>query len=122
MNFDFARLDGSNAMHRSGVRGHFFGQSSFATHTVATMRNLVKVPQDLPLEMLAPLGCGMQTGAGTVMNSLKVSKGSSIAIFGTGAVGLAAIMASRIVEAKSIIGVDIKPERLSVASSWALPM
>ena len=115
LNFDFERPDGSNAMHRSGVRGHFFGQSSFATHTVATMRNLVKVPQDLPLEMLAPLGCGMQTGAGTVMNSLKVSKGSSIAVFGTGAVGLAAIMAARIVEAKPIIGVDIKPERLKVA-------
>ena len=115
LNFDFARLDDSNAMHRSGVRGHFFGQSSFATYTIATMRNLVKVPKDLPLEMLAPLGCGMQTGAGTVMNSLKVSKGSSIAIFGTGTVGLAAIMAARIVEAKPIIGVDIKPNRLQVA-------
>ena len=115
LNFDFARMDGSNAMHRSGVRGHFFGQSSFATHALATMRNLVKVPKDLPLAMLAPLGCGIQTGAGTVMNSLKVSKGSSIAIFGTGAVGLAAIMAARIVEAKPIIGVDIKPNRLQVA-------
>ena len=115
LNFDFARLDGSNAMHRSGVRGHFFGQSSFATYALATIRNLVKVPKSLPLEMLAPLGCGLQTGAGTVMNSLKVSKGSSIAIFGTGAVGLAAIMAARIVEAKTIIGVDIKPNRLGIA-------
>ncbi len=57
-------------------------------HALATKRNLVKVPKDLPLEMLAPLGCGMQTGAGTVMNSLKVSKGSSIAIFGTVRSGL----------------------------------
>ena len=47
-NFGFARLDGSNALHRSGVRGHFFGQSSFATHALATERNLVKVPKDLP--------------------------------------------------------------------------
>ncbi|MGP8282419.1 MAG: NAD(P)-dependent alcohol dehydrogenase [Desulfomonilaceae bacterium] len=115
LNFDFARLDGSNALHRSSVRGHFFGQSSFATHALATIRNLVKVPKGLPLEMLAPLGCGLQTGAGTVMNSLKVSRGSSIAIFGTGAVGLAAIMAARIVEAKTIIGVDIMPNRLGVA-------
>ncbi|MEI7451147.1 MAG: NAD(P)-dependent alcohol dehydrogenase [Desulfomonile sp.] len=114
-NFGFERLDGSNAMQRSGVRGHFFGQSSFATHALATERNLVKVPKDLPLEMLAPLGCGMQTGAGTVMNSLKASKGSSIAIFGTGAVGLAAVMAARIVEANPIIGVDIKPRRLELA-------
>jgi aryl-alcohol dehydrogenase len=115
LNFGFQRLDGSNAMQRSGVLGHFFGQSSFATRSLATERNLVKVPKDLPLELLAPLGCGMQTGAGTVMNSLKVSKGASIAIFGTGAVGLAAVMAARIVGANPIIGVDIKPNRLELA-------
>lgn len=110
-NFGFQRLDGSNALQRSGVRGHFFGQSSFATLVLATKRNLVKVPEDLPLETLAPLGCGMQTGAGTVMNSLKVVKGSSLAVFGTGAVSLAAIMAAHIVKADPIIGVDIKPAR-----------
>jgi aryl-alcohol dehydrogenase len=114
-NFAFARLDGSNALQRSGVRGHFFGQSSFATHTLATERNLVKVAKDLPLEVLAPLGCGMQTGAGTVMNSLAVSKRASIAIFGTGAVGLAAVMAARIVGATPIIGVDINSMRLELA-------
>ena len=114
-NFGFQRLDGSNALHRSGVRGHFFGQSSFATHTLATERNVVQVPRDLPLELLAPLGCGMQTGAGTVMNSLAVSKGASIAILGTGAVGLAAVMAARIVGANPIIGVDLNPGRLEVA-------
>jgi len=78
-NFGFQRLDGSNALQRSGIRGHFFGQSSFATHTLATERNLVKVSKDLSLELLAPLGCGVQTGAGTVMNSLKVSAEKSIA-------------------------------------------
>ncbi len=114
-NFGFARLDGSNAMQRSGVRGHFFGQSSFATHVLATPRNLVKVSKDLPLAILAPLGCGIQTGAGTVMNSLNVSRGSSIAIFGTGAVGLAAVMAARIVGADPIIGVDLRPSRLEIA-------
>jgi aryl-alcohol dehydrogenase len=114
-NFGFARLDGSNALGRSGVRGHFFGQSSFATHTLATERNLVKVPQDLPLELLAPLGCGLQTGAGTVMNSLQVPKGASLAIFGTGAVGLAAVMAARLVGAGPIIGVDLNPVRLKLA-------
>lgn len=82
-NFGFKRLDGSNALQRSGVRGHFFGQSSFATHSLVTERNLVKVPKGLRLEVLAPLGCGLQTGAGTVMNSLKVSAGASIAIFGS---------------------------------------
>jgi aryl-alcohol dehydrogenase len=115
-NFGFQRLDGSNALQRSGVRGHFFGQSSFATLVLATKRNLVKVPEDLPLEVLAPLGCGMQTGAGTVMNSLKVMNAASLAVFGTGAVGLAAIMAAHIVKADPIIGVDIKPARLQLAS------
>ena len=62
-----------------------------------------------------PKSAGMQTGAGTVMNSLKASKGSSIAIFGTGAVGLAAVMAARIVGPSPIIGVDMKPKRLEVA-------
>ncbi len=115
LNFGFQRLGGSNALQRSGVRGHFFGQSSFATFSLATERNLVKVSKDLPLQLLSPLGCGMQTGAGTVMNSLKVSKGESIAIFGTGAVGLAAAMAARLVGADPIIGVDIRLKRLKLA-------
>ena len=114
-NFGFQRLDGSNALQRSGVRGHFFGQSSFATHTLATERNLVKVSKNLPLKVLSPLGCGLQTGAGTVMNSLKVRKGTSIAIFGTGAVGLAAVMAARLASANPIIGVDIRSKRLQLA-------
>jgi aryl-alcohol dehydrogenase len=114
-NFGFARLDGSNALARSGVRGHFFGQSSFATHTLATTRNLVRVSKNLPLELLAPLGCGLQTGAGTIMNSLRVQSGASLAVFGTGAVGLAAVMAARIAGAHPIIGVDINPMRLKLA-------
>ncbi len=113
-NFGFARLDGSNAF-QGGVRGHFFGQSSFATHTLATERNLVKVSKSLPLELLAPLGCGLQTGAGTVLNSLAVKAGSSLAVFGTGAVGLAAVMAARLARARTIIAVDINPRRLKLA-------
>jgi aryl-alcohol dehydrogenase len=115
LNFGFQRLDGTNAMRRSGVRGHFFGQSSFATHALATERNLVRVAKDLPLEILAPLGCGIQTGAGTVMNSLSVPQGASVAIFGTGSAGLSAAMAARIVGADPIIGVDVKPKRLKLA-------
>jgi aryl-alcohol dehydrogenase len=119
-NFGFQRLDGSNALQRSGVRGHFFGQSSFATHSLATERNLVKISKNLPLEVLSPLGCGLQTGAGTVMNSLKVPEGASIAVFGTGAVGLAAVMAARLVGADPIIGVDIKPWRLKLGLKLGL--
>ena len=116
LNFGFHRLDGSNALAPSGVRGHFFGQSSFSSYILATERNIVKVSKKLPLKTLAPLGCGIQTGAGTVMNMLHVRKGASIAIFGTGAVGLAAVAAARIVHAHPIIGVDITPSRLKLAS------
>jgi len=56
LHFGFQRADGSNALWRSGVRGHFFRQSSFATHLLATERNAVVVPGDMPLETLAPLG------------------------------------------------------------------
>lgn len=113
--FGGARLDGSNALH-DNVHGHFFGQSSFASHSIATERNVVKVPSDLSLELLGPLGCGMQTGAGAVLNSLKVQPGSSIAVFGTGGVGLAAIMAARVAGAAPIIAVDISDERLALAA------
>lgn len=114
LSFGGQRLDGSNAMH-DGIHGHFFGQSSFATYAIANRRNLVKVPKDIPLEFLGPLGCGIQTGAGTVLNALKVGVGSTIAIFGTGGVGLAAIMAASLAGAAIIIAVDINPERLKLA-------
>lgn len=120
--FGGSRLDGSNALHwpkdeshDASMHGHFFGQSSFATHAIADQSNVVKVPNDLPLELLAPLGCGFQTGAGAVFNSLQVRPGSHVAVFGAGAVGLAAIMAARIAGAASIIAVDINPSRLAIA-------
>ena len=91
------------------------GQSSFATHTLATVRNVVKVPRMLPLQLLAPLGCGLQTRVGTVMNSLRVRAGASLAVLGVGSVGLAAVMAARIVRAKTIIAVDIHSRRLKLA-------
>ncbi|HEX4002566.1 MAG TPA: NAD(P)-dependent alcohol dehydrogenase [Candidatus Acidoferrales bacterium] len=124
INFGGSRLDGTNALHRAGhggrhdVHGHFFGQSSFATHALATERNVVRAPDDLPLELLGPLGCGLQTGAGAVLNSLRVPAGASIAILGTGAVGLAAVMAARFAGANPIVGVDLVPSRLALASEF----
>jgi aryl-alcohol dehydrogenase len=108
------RLDG--AALSGDVHGSFFAQSSFATHALATASNIVRVPRDAPLELLGPLGCGFQTGAGAVLNSLKVRAGSSIAILGVGAVGLAAVMAARIAGAGPIIAVDINPQRLVLAT------
>lgn len=92
-NFSGARLDGSSAFKQgeTKVHGHFFGQSSFATYALASERNIVKVPKDVPLELLGPLGCGVQTGAGSVLNSLNPEVGSSIAVFGADSVGLSAV-------------------------------
>ncbi|MBI5487385.1 MAG: NAD(P)-dependent alcohol dehydrogenase [Deltaproteobacteria bacterium] len=115
LSFGGARLDGSNAYH--GVHGHFFGQSSFATYSIANERNTVKVADDVPLELLGPLGCGLQTGAGAVLNSLQVPTGASIVVLGAGAVGLAAVMAARVAGADPIVAVDIHDERLELARS-----
>ena len=120
-NFGAARLDGTNGLHRAGssdgqMHGHFFGQSSFATYSLVTERNAVRIPNDVPLELMAPLGCGLQTGAGAILNSLQVAAGSSVAIFGTGAVGLASVMAARLAGATNIIAVDVNTQRLALAT------
>jgi aryl-alcohol dehydrogenase len=115
LNFGFERFDGTSAYRVGGVEGHFFGQSSFATHSLVNERNIVSVDRDLPLELLAPLGCGLQTGAGTVLQSLGMTAGQSLAVFGVGTVGLAAVMAARLVGAEPIIAVDLRPHRLTIA-------
>lgn len=118
LNFGGQRSDGTSALSLpdgSKLHGHFFGQSSFSRLAVVNRRSLVKVPHDVPLSLFAPLGCGLQTGAGAVLNTLNVQPGSSVAIFGVGSVGLSAIMASRIRQAKVIIAVDIQPSRLELA-------
>lgn len=117
-NFAGARLDGSSGVGRQGgedVHAHFFGQSSFATYALAHQRNTVKVPNDVPLEILGPLGCGMQTGAGAILKAMKVPVGATVAVFGVGAVGLAAIMAARVADAATIIAIEVNVERLELA-------
>jgi len=118
-NFGGLRGDGSSAITARGERihGHFFGQSSFASRALANVRNVVRVPAAAPLELLGPLGCGVQTGAGTVLNALKPPVGSSIAVFGVGAVGLSAVMAARIAGCSRILAVDLVPARLELARS-----
>lgn len=111
------REDGSTATYdtQGAVHDHFFGQSSFGTFALAHERNVVKVPNHAPLELLGPLGCGIQTGAGAVMNALKVGPSSSFAAFGGGAVGLSAVIAARVAGATIIIAADVVPSRLALA-------
>jgi aryl-alcohol dehydrogenase len=116
-NLGATRPDGSTALTRDGrtIHSHFFSQSSFATYAVATERNVTRLDPSVPLEIVAPFGCGIQTGAGAVLNALRPEAGTSIAVFGTGSVGLAAVMAARVAGCTTIIGVDVRPARLTSA-------
>lgn len=120
LNFSGARADGSLTLKKNGkgIHGSFFGQSTFASHALVTERNVVKVSTDVPLEILSPMGCGLQTGAGGVINSLRPKPGSSIAIFGVGSVGLSAIMAAVVCGCTKIIGIDVLDERLKLAKGF----
>jgi aryl-alcohol dehydrogenase len=111
------RSDGSTTLYQNGteLNGHFFAQSSFSTYALADERGVTKVPESADLSLLAPLGCGIQTGAGAILNVLKPEPGTSLAIFGAGAVGLAALMAARLTGAEKIIVIDIVPSRLELA-------
>lgn len=120
MNFAGRRSDGSHALRLADgdetLHDRFFGQSSFGTYAIANERNVVKVRSDAPLELLGPLGCGIQTGAGTVLRALKVHAGASFAVMGAGAVGLSAVMAARVAGAATIVAVDVVPSRLELAA------
>lgn len=116
-NFNGARIDGSSTLSQGDrkIHGSFFGQSSFSDFVLASENNVVKVDKEVSLEILGPLGCGVQTGAGAVMNALKAKPGDSIAVFGTGTVGMSAIMAAAVSGCTTIIAVDLNAQRLDLA-------
>ncbi|MGW9100396.1 NAD(P)-dependent alcohol dehydrogenase [Priestia megaterium] len=116
LNFGGKSKNGTNRIHQNNhAISTFFGQSSFATYSIANKNNIVKVDKDVDLALLGPLGCGIQTGSGTVMNSLRPEPGTSIAIYGGGAVGLSAVMAAKIMGLNHIIVVDLHESRLDLA-------
>ncbi len=114
-----ARADGSTALARedgSSLHSHFFGQSAFATHAIVGANALVPVADDLPLELLGPLACGIGTGAGAILNVLRPRIGSSVVVYGAGSVGLAAVMAARCTGATTIVAIDLQENRLALAA------
>jgi aryl-alcohol dehydrogenase len=122
LNATGARPDGSTTMRRNGapVYGSFFGQSSFASHALAYESNVVVVGEDADLTVAAPLGCGVQTGAGAVLNVLAPGPDASLAVFGAGGVGLSAVMAAAAIGVGTIIAVDpIASRRLMAAELGA---
>jgi aryl-alcohol dehydrogenase len=117
LNFAGRRPDGSRALSAGDepVSSHFFGQSSFASHALAFERNLVRVDPALDSATYAPLGCGVQTGAGAIMQSLACAPGSSLIVIGAGTVGLSAVMAGAIQRCAQVIAIEPKAERRALA-------
>jgi aryl-alcohol dehydrogenase len=117
LNVGGGRADARPAFDGDGepVSIHWFGQSSFATHAVVSVRSGVVVDPDLPLEILGPLGCGVLNGVGGVLIAARVRAGSNVAVFGAGAVGLSAVMAARIAGASTVVAVDRHSRRLELA-------
>ena len=119
-NFNGARPDGTTTLRKGDmtIHGSYFNQSSFADFALANERNVVKVSKEVPLEILGPLGCGVQTGVGAVVNTLHPGPGSSIAIFGVGNVGLNAILGAAVCGCTTIIAVARRPESLKMAKEF----
>jgi aryl-alcohol dehydrogenase len=111
------RADGSTLLEQGGtpVYSAFFQQSSFGNFTIANEKFAVKVPDSAPIEMLGPLACGGQTGAGAVLNVMKPAPGDSFGVFGVGSVGLSGLMAAKIAGCDPIIAVDVHEHRLALA-------
>lgn len=120
LNVSGTRLDGSPGAvdaHGAPVNARWFGQSTLAEYALVNERSCVAAPADAPLELLGPLGCGVQTGAATVVETMRVKPGESLVVFGTGTVGLSSIMAARLVGASEIIAVDLHARRRELALS-----
>ncbi|MEV0975020.1 NAD(P)-dependent alcohol dehydrogenase [Microtetraspora glauca] len=120
VNFSGRRPDGSSALSLDGaeINGHFLGQSSFATHAVVPERAVVPIGDGIDLPLAGPFGCGFQTGAGGVFNVLRPEAGSSIAVFGAGAVGVAAIIAAAVSGCGIVAAVDVNAAKLEAARSY----
>jgi len=120
LNYMGMRMDGSTTYSRDGspVFGSFFGQSSFAEHAIAYADNIIVVDRSLDLTKIAPYGCGFQTGAGAVLNVLRPGPTDSLAVYGVGAVGLAAIAAAAAAGVGTIVAVDLLQSRLDVAATY----
>uniref|UniRef100_A0A665VP63 Alcohol dehydrogenase class-3-like n=1 Tax=Echeneis naucrates TaxID=173247 RepID=A0A665VP63_ECHNA len=109
--------DGTSRISYQGQQVYqFLGVSAFSQYTVVPHTSLAKIRSDAPLDKVFLLGCGVSTGYGAAVNTAKVEKNSTCAVFGLGAVGLAAVMGCQVAGAKRIIGVDINPDKFAKAA------
>ena len=116
LNFGGVQFDGTKRIrYKDRDVSSFFGQGAFATHAVVHQNNLILADEEMPLELVAPMGCGIQTGAGAIFNYLRPRADTSIIITGCGPVGLSAVMAAKIAGCTTIIACDIVDSRLELA-------
>jgi S-(hydroxymethyl)glutathione dehydrogenase/alcohol dehydrogenase len=94
---------------------HYMGCSTFSEYTVLPEVSVAVIPKEAPLDKVCLLGCGVTTGIGAVLNTAKVEEGASVAIFGLGGIGLAAIIGAKMAKAGRIIAIDINPGKFDIA-------
>ncbi len=112
-------LDGTTRFSLGGREvKHFAGVSSFSEYSVVPERAVLKIPSDLPLDRAALVGCAVITGVGAVINCAKVKPGSSVAVFGTGGVGLNVVQGAALAGAERIIAVDLLDGKLQFARQF----
>jgi Zn-dependent alcohol dehydrogenase len=109
--------DGTTRFHAGDLRIHHNVPSSFAERSVVPANTAIRVDPSLPLEQVALLGCAVMTGVGAVRNTARVGAGASVVVVGCGAVGLSAIQGARIAGASPIVGVDVVPSKLELATA-----
>ena len=108
--------DGTTRFYKDGQPiYHYMGCSTFSEYTVLPEISLAKIPKEAPLDKVCLLGCGVTTGIGAVMNTAKVEEGATVAIFGLGGIGLAAIIGATMAKASRIIAIDINPGKFDIA-------
>lgn len=112
-------LDGTSRFSLDGSEiKHYIGVSAFSEYTVILEKALVKVPEDFPLQQAALLGCAVITGMGAVANAAQVKPGSSVAVFGSGGVGLNVVQGAALAGAEKIIAVDLLDNKLDLARQF----
>jgi alcohol dehydrogenase len=109
-------LSGAKRLHRNGQGiNHHLGVSAFAEYATVSRRSLVKIDPELPLDEAALFGCAVLTGVGAVINTAKVSAGSSVAVIGLGGVGLSSVLGAIAAGARHVVAVDLSDDKLGLA-------
>jgi S-(hydroxymethyl)glutathione dehydrogenase / alcohol dehydrogenase len=113
--------DGSSRFSLGGKKlFHYMGTSTFANYTVVPEVALAKVREDAPFDKICYIGCGVTTGIGAVINTAKVEPGANVVVFGLGGIGLNVIQGARLAGADKIIGVDLNPKKVPLATTFGM--